>query len=352
VTTSKLYSIIATVKFVKNNKEELMKNVSAYEHILNTLKKAVNDYENDEPEADQPDEEDSNTEKDPVDTDTPKRVYSKDWSPRQYSDKESAAIREHINNGYSPREAERLAGAHNDATNWQDALKSGVNPSMPSDKMMGHLKDLAKEYLETIRSHELANADEMKNPMKYASGQMEQVHKERTKDYSQAYDDFLESDTLKDLSPRDRHKAVQEWKGKWKEANPDYEKGLEAVSQVQSKFADAAKNIEQKNKEISDHIGRGGASEVPEMSAQEAMQHLGGGKAEEGYTGGSIIKDPTAAFAAKNPKLAELLRPEQHDRMKRVDSAAAQQGKVRTRKAGTAPQEQPKLAPISDEPEE
>jgi len=208
---------------------------------------------------------------------------------------------------------------------------------MPSDKMMGHLKGMAKEWLESARSSDLANADEMKNPMKYASGQMEQAHKEGTAEYHDAYTDFLSSDEVKNLSPRERHKAVQGWKDNWKQENPHYETNLANVSRAQGKFADAAKNIEQKGKEIGEHIARGGVGEAPAMTDQEAMQHLGGAKNEEGMTTGTIIKDPLAAFAAKNPKYAKMLSNDQMDRIKRVDSATAQQGKVRIRKAGEAP---------------
>ena len=322
--TTELHSIVATAKFIRENKEELMKNMSSYEHLLNTLKKAADKYE---------------------------KTHSKDWEARSdYSPKEAEAIKKHMADGYSHREAERLAGAHKGPRDYRSALKSGVNPSMPSDKMMGHLKGMAKEWLENARAHDLANADEMKNPMKHASGKMQQAHKEGTADYHKAHTDFLSSDEIKDLSPRERHKAVQEWKSKWKQENPEYEEGLDNVSRTQAKFADAAKNIEDKNKETTEHIARGGVGSVPEMSDQEAMQHLGGGKSEEGYTGGSIVKDPVAAFAAKNPKYAQMLQPEQMDRLKRADSAAAQQGKIRVRKAGQAPQAQ--SAPVKPEGQE
>jgi hypothetical protein len=356
---SKLHSIVAAAIFVKENKEELMKNLSSYEHILSILKKAADDYEKqDISGVDDPDQSDND---DPVDEqskeDTPKqepsapqkRIYSKDWQPRSdYSPKEAEAVKKLLEEGYSHREAERLAGAHKGPRDYMSAMKSGVNPSMPSDKMMGHLKELAKEWLENARAHELSHADEMKNPVKHASGQLEQAHRGHVQNYHQAYSDFLSSDAVKDLPPRDRHKAVHEWKSKWKQENPDYEEGLENVSRVQSKFADAAKNIEQKNKETTEHIARGGVSEIPEMSDQEAMQHLGGGKTEEGYVGGSIQKDPAAAFAAKNPKYVKLLNQDQMDRMTRVDSAAAHQGKVRIRKKAATTPDMPS-APVKPE---
>jgi hypothetical protein len=344
---SKLHSLVAAAEFVRNNKEDLMKNVSSYEHILSVLKKAADDYEKhgmsivDEPDQSGEDDDEAakwlKEQEGKKEESKPSKVYSKDWEPRSdYSAKEAEAVKKFIDEGYSHREAERLAGAHKGPRDYQSALKSGVNPSMPSDKMMGHLKGLAKEWLENARSHDLANADEMKNPMKHASGQMEQAHKGHTADFHQAYSDFLASDEVKNLSPRERHSVVNQWKTQWKKDNPEYQEGMENVSRVQNKFADAAKNVEQKGKDIEQHIARGGVSQVPEMTDQEAMQHLGGGKSEEGY-GGSIIQDPAAAFAAKNPNYVKMLNQDQMDRVKRVDSAAALQGKVRIRKKPAEP---------------
>jgi hypothetical protein len=82
-----------------------------------------------------------------------------------------------------------------------------------------------------------------------------------------------------------------------------------------------------------DHIMSGGQSMPADMSTAEAMQHLGGGKTEEGYQG-SITQDPSAGFAARNPKLLAAMKPEQQERLNRVDSAAKAQGKIRIRKGG------------------
>jgi hypothetical protein len=328
----KFDSIISAVKFVHDNKEELMKNLSSYEHILSVLKKAVDGEDAAEKwlREKAAGEKPSNDKVATNQEEPKKKTYSKDWEARSdYSPKEAAAVKKFTEDGYSPREAERMAGAHKGPRNYEAALKSGINPSMPSDKMMGHLKGMAKEWLETARNRELANANEDVNPLKHASGQMKQAHEANTKDFHQAHSDFLSSDSVKNLSPRDRFKAVQDWKGKWKQDNPDYEEGQENISNAQSKFADAAQNIKQKSEDVKEHIARAGVGEAPDMSDQEAMQHLGGGKTDEGYEGGSITKNPTAAFAAKNPRYVKLLNDEQNARVDRINSAHAAQGKVR-----------------------
>lgn len=346
-----LNSIIEATAAVYDNRHELIKDIDTYQQVLHVLKKAIDNYGKrgmsvvDDPDADSEDSGDAADQwlkehNEKPDEASKQRIYSRDWQPRtDYTPVESAAISKFLEEGYSHREAERLAGAHKGPRDYRQALRSGINPSMPSDKMLEQLKGLAKEWLDNARNVELAGADQTKNPMKYAAGQMEQAHGSHVKDYHEAYNNFLASDELKQLKPRERHKAVQEWKNNWKQQNPNYEEGLGNVSAVQSVFADAASNIKQRQKDIEEHIGRGGVSEVADMTAQEAAQHLGAVKGEEGIEGTSVVQDPLASFAAKNPKLTKLLNEEQMSRVKRVDSAAAAQGKVRVRKAPGEPKE-------------
>ena len=376
---NKLKSMVATATFIRENKNDLMKNLPAYEHLLHVFKKAVDKYDrshgddrDDEPDyEDEQGQEDQMIDGEPSDdgdaadqwlkqhqqnakdtqdaktldarasdasakeTDSGKKVYSKPWEPMGgYSPQQDAAIKQHLADGYSHREAERLSGVDKGPADYKSAMQSGIHPSEPSDKMMGHLKGMAKEWLDGARSRDLSNADSEKNPMKHAAGQMEQAHTEHVADYNKAHSDFLASDAIKGLDGGERHAAIKEWKNQWKSENPNYDQGLDGVAAVQGKYAEAAKIIGQKGKEIQGHIARGGSSEMPDMTTEEAMQHLGGGKTDEGYTQGNIIQDPTANFAAKNPRLVELLSQKDGslDRMKRVDSASAIQGKVRLRK--------------------
>ncbi len=345
---SKLASILALADFIRANKAELMKDIPMYEKALDTLSKAKKEYEKhgmsvvDDPnegfedddaakwlaEAEGKKEEGG---KESAPAEDKGKSYMSHWKPREdYSDKEKADIKKLIDDGYSHREAERMAGAHKGSRDWSKAMKSGVHPSMPSDRMLKELKDLAGEWKDTARQQELADADEWKNPMKHAVGQVHQAHRDATADYQKAYNDFLSSDDVKGKKGMDRVKAVQAWKAKWKQENPDYEQGLDTASAQQSKLATAAETIKQKSKEMDEHIGRGGVSQAPDMTNEEAMQHVGQGKTEEGHIG-SVHQQPMPA-AVRDPKYVKMLNQEQMERMKRVDSAAATQGKVRVRK--------------------
>jgi hypothetical protein len=213
------------------------------------------------------------------------------------------------------------------------AMRSGVSPSMMSDKMMSDLKPLAKLWLEEADKKEKLSADPEVNPMKAAAGKMAQAHETQHADYSKAYNEFLNSDSVKGLKGKDRHQAIQKWKGEWKASNPEHEAGHQAVSETQQAFKENKGAAKQSLQDKIAHITSGGQSMPTEMSANEAMQHLGGGKSEEGYQG-QIVSDPSASFAARNPKLLAALKPEQQERLKAVDSAAKSLGKVRVRKGG------------------
>jgi hypothetical protein len=289
------------------HKDELMKQPEIFYETLQALKKAA-------------DEEG-------------KKKYLRDWEPNsQYTDKQKEMIDKHMANGYSHREAERMAGAHKTPSDFQSALKSGIAPSIMSDKMMSQLKPLAKMWLEEADKQEKLRADPEKNTVKRAAGQLAAAHEKHTANYAKDYDKYINSDEVKNLKGRERHAAITKWKADWKAANPQHDESLANVSQAHKQFAynqsQAREETANKLKDMSS-----GASMPADMTEQEAMQHLGGGKSEEGTYAGSIVQDPSASFAQRNPQIFNALKPEQQERMNRVDSAAATQGKVRVRKA-------------------
>lgn len=339
--------------YIRDNKDELLKNPDSFKTTLELLKKAKDDADEygegfsvvDDPNEDfeeddaakwlkeQKDKPEKKTEAKSAPEEKEQKKYLSEWKPREdYSEKEKAAIKQHMDAGYSHREAERMAGAHKGPSDHKSAMKSGIAPSMMSDTMINQLKPLAKEWLENADRVEKLKADPNVNPMKHASGKLMAAHEAHTGDYSKAYNDFLTSDSVKNLKGRERHNAIQEWKGAWKKDNPGFAEGMADVSNTQKAFGEAKESARQTLQEKLSHIMTGGISMPTEMSDQEAMQHLGGSKTDEGGYTGSIIKDPSANFAAKNPKLLSSLNQDQLGRLKRIDSAASAQGVVRRRK--------------------
>jgi hypothetical protein len=346
--SSELLKIYALAEKLVKNKDEMLQYPKLFEELLLDLRKASKKDEDEYGDGfsvvDDPNEGGDEDEADkwlkeqqaaPAEnkSDEPKRKeHMVPWQPRSdYNDKEKAAIEQHMKNGYTHREAERLAGAHKAPAGFRAAMKSGVAPSMMSDKMLNDIKPLAKQWLEEADKKDKLSANPEINPVKHASGKLMEAHEKNTAGFNKDYNEFLGSDKLKGLKGKDRHQAIQEWKSAWKGSNPEYSAGLEGVSNAQKTFGESKQAAKESLDEKMRHIMSGGQSMPTEMSAQEAMQHLGGGKTEEGYQG-TISQDPSMSFAQKNPKLLASMKPEQQDRLKRIDSAAKSQGVVRVRK--------------------
>lgn len=235
------------------------------------------------------------------------------WAPREdYTPEEQAKMKEHMDSGYSHREAERLAGAHRGPKDMQSALKHTVKASHPSPKMLSEIRELAGHWLDNAKRHELRNAEISKNPDKFAAGKLMEAHEAHTKDFKSAYDNFLNSDEVKNLKGLARHKAVSEWKKGWQAENPDYTEGHKKVAEAQGAFKEAHDAKRSQRDKLSELFGRmtGGGMDGETYGAQEAAQHVGGGKDESGSYTSSVVTDPAASFASNNKAYIEAKQKE------------------------------------------
>ena len=264
----------------------------------------------------------------------------RDWEPSEdIKDEHKEEIDKLITEGYSEREAHRMAGAHNEHSDMNKAMRSGVAPSHMSSKMLEQLKSLASGWLDNSEKLAMASASPEVNPVKYAAGQISQAHDEHSKEYKKAYHDFLGSDDVKDLKGKDRHDKIKEWKNQWKTENPDYHQNLLThVSGAHKQLGEAKQQAQMSLHDKIQHITTGGAHHEDTMSLAEAVQHVGGQVGEEGHTAG-IKQDKITAFAQQNPDFAKLLSQEQMERKKRIDSAAKMKGIERQPSAPSAPAE-------------
>jgi hypothetical protein len=269
-----------------------------------------------------------------------------DWKPQdKYHPDHDAAIKEHMANGYSHREAERLVGAHKAPTDFYGALRSGTRPSEPSPKMLAQMKELAHGWLRNAERHAGETADAEVNPQKYASGKTLAAHDAAHKDFASDYEKFLGSDDLKKLTGRARVQAVNEWKSKWHEANPEHkEQAKQAASsgKALAEAGDARKKRLQEGQaslltagmssgEDNPMAGEFSSGAAGESQGHQAAAQMVGAAEKDGGEGGyetNIKKDPHAVFAEKNPeyikhlktKLATKMAPEQAERMGAIDS--------------------------------
>lgn len=253
-----------------------------------------------------------------------------EWSPRtDYTDKHKETMKSFMDQGYSHREAERFAGASRDPKDFQGALRHTVRPSMPSDKMFGDIKGVAGEWLQNADRHDKLNAEAEKNPVKYTKGQMLLAYDKHFGNFNKEYDNFLNSDAVKNLEGVDRHRAVQAWQKQHIDKNPQFHQAVENLAESHKEHHDIAQTERKKNlQERIDHIITGG-HQASSMTAQEAGQHLGGPKSEEGYQT-TQIKDPSTSFAEAHPEFVKLMHDMMHDkqqeRLKHIQSARNAQG--------------------------
>lgn len=279
-----------------------------------------------------------------------------EWKAKdQYSPEHAKAMQEFKSQGYSDREAERLAGAHDAPMSFFEALKRRTSPSEPSPKMLSEMKDVAKKWLSDARKN--TEYDPKKNPVLSASGKTHRAHEEAYGSFGEAYNNFLNSDELKGLGRKERRQAIKDFTQKWYEENPDQrERGI-AAADAGSAFSEAA---EARKNELMEGLAsilgagqmhvddsdQGYSAEVAGMgggkiSDQAAAQMVGAPSDEDKGFQANIKKDPAMIFAERNPEVVSQLReklktklnPEQSDRMSALGSFRSEPQQPKTPQA-------------------
>jgi hypothetical protein len=253
---------------------------------------------------------------------------SGEWAQsEQHTPEELDRIAKLVKEGYHPREAAHMlspsTGGRGEPKDFMRALQSYVKPTQLSPKMLEEARRVAQQWLEGYESHLAETSKPEINPIAHASSKLKTAHAEKTGDYHKAYTDFLASDELKGKSPLERHKAVQMWKTTWKQENPEHEKSLAEVSELGSKFKEAEEARKKYVEEAKHHIVHGGApiessgaedeveTSAP-MSARAISEHMGIGGSEDDDTPKiSARQDPSMKFATAHKQFVEsVLKPQ------------------------------------------
>lgn len=218
-----------------------------------------------------------------------------------YTDDHKSKIEELMADGYSDREAERMAGAHSGPGNYFEALNSkGRDVPEMSDRFINELKGHANDFVKRSRRHAEQNAEKSKNPVRYTRGQMDKEFSNHAEDYLKGHNDLVNSDEYKNMSMRDKWAAKHDYENKYHEENPDHRSNFHGLTPKGVHKMDA--NVAY-NKNLHDHLssllGHGDGGKA--MSGREAAEHLGMQADERG--GGSNIStfsDPSQKFAEEN----------------------------------------------------
>lgn len=286
--------------------------------------------------------------------DKEQRSSSSEWQQHpEHTPEELARIQKFVEMGYHPREAAHMinpiTGGRGEQRDFNRAKRSGIKPTMLSDRMIADLKEIAKQRLEGYERQAGKRAQAEHQPVKYAAGQMQAAHEGATADYNKAYSDFLSSDALKGLSPMNRHKAVQKWKSDWKESNPEYHQNVSSVAEAGSKYKEAEEARKQHIGEVMSHIVHGGTpiessvgedeieSQAP-MSARAISEHMGlGGGEDDDAPQISTQRDPSMQFAGAHKKFVESVLKPKVDKPKAQPASSAPEAKPSEQPKQTAP---------------
>lgn len=292
---------------LKNHEDYLNQNPNVFLGIQDRLLKAIG-YDDTEELEKAEDEKKSKV----------SRSGYRDWQPKdekEYSPEQQQVIKEHVDQGYSHREAERFAGAHDAPKDFMSALESRVNPSQPSDKHLETMRDIALDYKRRSAKHEGETAEAGISPQKYASHRDIKAHEEAYGDYNKDYKEFLSELDKKDLHPLDYDEAVSKWQEDWHAKNPEAKGKMVESAEAGKVFGEAKQIREEKIKEgalgIITSEAAGGA---PAPSMQTAAQMIGGKKGEAGYEAGTV-KDPAAIFREQNPEFVAQLKRKFADKL-------------------------------------
>lgn len=248
-----------------------------------------------------------------------KKSSSREWAmSKEHTPQEMDEIKKLVQEGYHPREAAHIVskgrGGRGEPRDFMRALTSGIKPTMMSDKMLGEMRDVARQWLDNYHTKTAKYLEPEKNPVKHASAQMKAAHQDRSAKFDKDFSDFLASDELKGKSPMERHKAVQAWKNDWRSNNPEHDASIVNVNQAGKQFKESEAARRAHVEEIKSHLVHGSMPvespageefESAPMTGRAVAEHMGLKQDEEGGVQHATIKDPAMQFAGAHKKFIE-----------------------------------------------
>lgn len=255
------------------------------------------------------------------------RSRYRDWTPhKELKPGQTEKIKSYIDEGYSEREAYKLAGAGKAPSDFMSALKHSINPSKMSPKMFELLRPLAEEWSKNARKHSYATADPKTNPERYTRGQLNNAADDYFGPLEEAEDKFLEENP--NLRGKEKRLALRDFRKKYMEENPQHSENRDKLANIPQKAKEARGYAKKTLEEKLEHIMRGGVGMPTDMTTAEGAQQVGGQKDEGGQVQAAIKKDPLSVFANNNPEFAKLLQGDAafQNRLKQIGAARMAQG--------------------------
>jgi len=187
----------------------------------------------------------------------------------------------------------------------------------PTKEEIQQLRTYTRPWEQRAREVQKLRADPVKNPELAHQGNIIEARNKHHNDRKAAYKALASSPKYQNADPVEQMDMDDNFEKEWKAKNPDHMatamKAHDEAHKAGLKGQDAA--AENKQAQIK-HIIDGGASPGTGMSSEEALQHIGGAKGDEG-TEGNISQDPAATFAMGNQDFMKQFAKD-YDKKKKV----------------------------------
>ena len=172
----------------------------------------------------------------------------------------------------------------------------------PSREELADMRRYARPWEQRAREKTRLEAEASKNPVLAHEGKLVEARNLSHRDHQDAYAKLQSSPEYQGADPITQMEMDSKFETDWHKQNPDYLANAgKAHAQAHAEGLKGMGEGAKAKKEAIQHIRMGGAQPDDPMSAEEAMQHAGGTKGEEG-TVGTMVHDPAAKFAREHQK--------------------------------------------------
>ena len=182
----------------------------------------------------------------------------------------------------------------------KEEVSSGGRFPQPSREELAEMRQYARPWEQRAREKTRLEAEPSKNPVLAHEGKLVEARNLSHRDHQEAYSKMQQSPEYKDADPITQMEMDSKFESDFHKQNPEYlANAAKAHTQAHIEGLKGMGEGAKAKREAIQHVRMGGAQADEPMSTEEAMQHAGGAKGEEG-TVGTMVQDPATKFARDN----------------------------------------------------
>lgn len=248
-----------------------------------------------------------------------------EWKPKSdYTPKQLADMKSHMDKGFSHREAERMANAHEFHSDpWKTNYK---HPNQPSDAMLNILKPHFKEHLRIAENKDASEANAADAPIKASHAQAIASRKtEHKTKMNKDLNEYIQS--IRQLPIAKRAQLEAAWKKDYISKNPEVHEemgqNISNASSIRSKaFEERGKGNEQGSQDMASALS--GRSFSPEIDRSPKYNFKHSDTLEDGTEHHDVTENgKTHGFLVHHPN-----RPNETEFLPKEGSDADSEGVV------------------------